>query len=91
MWKLRKGSASMKCPKCNKSMGVTNTYSGDQLPGKLKYITNSIAQTTSPDQLVIRLRKCLHCEQYYYTVEILDQPIKVNNKMRDTLKEKFKR
>jgi hypothetical protein len=79
----------MKCPVCNKPMGVTNTYSGDQLPGKLRYITNSIAQTTNPDQLVIRLRKCSKCEQYYYTVEILDQPIKVNKLMRETLKKKF--
>lgn len=81
----------MKCPKCKKLMGVTNTYSGDQLPAKLKYITNSIAQVTNPDQLVIRARKCRDCGQYYYTVEILDQPIKINQGMRATLKEKFKK
>lgn len=79
----------MKCPKCNKPMGVTNTYSGDQLPAKLKYIANATAQVTNPDQLVIRLRKCTHCEQYYYTVEILDNPIKANPNMRATLAKKF--
>lgn len=79
----------MKCPKCNKTMGVTNTYSGDQLPSKLKYIANTTAQTCNTDQLVIRLRKCTHCAQYYYTVEILDNPIKVNTSMRATLAKKF--
>lgn len=79
----------MKCPVCGKTMGVTNTYSGDQVKGKLRYIGNSIAQATDPEQLVIRLRKCSKCEQYYYTVEIIDQPIKINKIMRETLKKKF--
>lgn len=79
----------MKCPKCGKTMGVTNTYSGDQVPGKLKYISNNLAQTIKPEQVVIRLRKCTQCAQYYYTAEILDNPIKVNKNMRDTLAKKF--
>lgn len=79
----------MKCPKCGKTMGVTNTYSGAQVAGKLRYISNPVAQETDPEQLVIRLRKCTKCAQYYYTVEILDQPIKVNKIMRETLKKKF--
>ena len=85
----RKEKRKMKCPKCGKTMGVTNTYSGDQVPGKLKYISNNLAQTIKPEQVVIRLRKCAQCAQYYYTAEILDNPIKVNKNMRDTLAKKF--
>ncbi len=79
----------MKCPDCNEHMGVTNTYDGELVTNYLKYISNGIAQVTNPDQLVIRRRKCPKCGVYRYSIEILDQPIKVNNMMRHTLKQKF--
>jgi hypothetical protein len=56
-----------------------------------KYISNDIAQVTNPEQLVIRRRKCPKCGVYRYSIEILDQPIKVNKMMRNTLKHKYKK
>ena len=80
----------MICPKCGKHMGVTNTYSGDQMLPKLKFISNPVAKVTPPEQMVVRLRKCTHCEYYYYyTIEILDESPRVSLVMRETMKRKF--
>ncbi len=79
----------MKCLKCGKHMGVTNTYSGDQMLPKLKFISNPVAKVTPPEQMVVRLRKCTHCECYYYTIEILDESPRVSLAMRETMKRKF--
>ena len=86
---VRKGVSVMKCLKCGKHMGVTNTYSGDQILPKLKFISNPVAKVTPPEQMVVRLRKCTHCEYYYYTIEILDESPRVSLAMRETMKRKF--